>query len=914
MAARGATIAEDKAPSEGDEAWHALPEPDVIEALGTSRQGLATDEARDRLKRYGANRLKPPKRRGLLRRLLDQFNNVLIYVLMVAGAISLAIGEHVDALVIFAVVLINAAIGFVQEGKAEQALQAVMNMLAVTARVTRDGVEVLADATELVPGDIVSLQSGDRVPADLRLIETRSLSIQEAVLTGESEAAGKAVAAVSPTAPLGDRGCMAYSGTLVTYGRGVGVVVATGASTEMGRISAMLKDDKVISTPLIRQLEQFGRWLTLVIVALACATFAFGYFVRGFPPEEMFMVAVGIAVAAIPEGLPAILTIALAIGVSRMAQRNAIIRRLPAVETLGSVTVICTDKTGTLTHNEMTAQRIVWAEDEVALTGSGYRPEGDVLKGDAPVDALADPVLPRILRAGLLCSESRLEEQDGTWVTVGDPVEGALIAAAMKAGLDTGAEARQWARLDLVPFESERRYMASLNRAPGGQPVLFVKGAPETIIDMCADEAVVDGTRPLDRDAWLERAREIAESGRRLIAVAERTMSEADSEIGDLDGAQSLTLLGLFALVDPPRAEVATAIADCKSAGIGIKVITGDHAGTARAVATEIGVGGALLTGTEIDQMDDDTLRDRVLETDIYARTSPVHKLRLVEALQSLGAVTVMTGDGVNDAPALKRSDVGVAMGIKGTEVSKEAAEMVLADDDFSSITHAVREGRTVHDNITKAIAFILPTSFAAAALVIAAVLVGTALPITPVQILWINLVTTVTLALALGFERPERNIMRRPPRDPGEPILSAYLLWRIFLVSVVFLIGVFALFEWSLQRGASLDQARTVAVNAIVFFEVFYLFNTRKLQDSVFSYDGIFGSRACLIAVAVVIALQMVFTFAPGFGVLFKAAPLDLTTFAVLILAASSVFWIVEAEKAIARRLAGKPAAQPAR
>jgi magnesium-transporting ATPase (P-type) len=886
-------------------AWHAEPALAVLAAVGSTRAGLASAEAARRLAEVGRNLLPPPRRRGPLERFLRQFHNLLIYVLLAAGAVTALLGHWVDTGVIVGVVVVNAVIGFLQEGKAERALEAIRGMLSLHARVLRDGHRREVPAEELVPGDIVVLASGDKVPADLRLLEVRSLRIDEAVLTGESVPVEKGLDPVPPGALLGDRACMAFSGTLVTYGQGVGVVTATGAGTEIGRISALLAGVEELTTPLLRQMAVFAQWLTWAILAIAAFAFGFGTLLRGYTAAEMFLAAVGLAVAAIPEGLPAIMTITLAIGVQRMARRNAIIRRLPAVETLGSVTVICSDKTGTLTRNEMTAQQVLTSDATFQVSGAGYAPHGGfVLDGrDAPV--AEHPELIDIGRIASLCNDASLHADGGEWHLNGDPTEGALVTLAMKAGLDPAFEREALPRTDAIPFESEHRFMASLHHDHAGNAIVFLKGAPEVVLGFCAWERRVGEAAPLHRALWLQRADAAAAAGMRLIAIAmrlegqRRVLTFADVEAGDF------TLLAVVGIADPPRDEAIDAVAACRSAGIGVKMITGDHAGTAQSIGARLGLGEQLhvVTGAELEALDDASLAAVAERAQVFARASPEHKLRLVQALQSSGAVVAMTGDGVNDAPALKRADVGVAMGRKGTEAAKEAAEMVLADDNFASIVAAVEEGRTVYDNLRKAIVFILPTNGGEAGMVLVAILLGLVLPITPAQILWVNMITAVTLALAIAFERPEADIMTRAPRDPRAPLLSGFLLWRIAFVSALLVTGSLGMFLWEQARGVSLETARTAAVNVLVMGEIVYLFNCRHLRRSVLNREGLLGNRFVLFAVGLLIVFQLLFTYLPVVQGLFGTAALDLSAWARITTFGLAMFLIVEAEKQLMRR-----------
>lgn len=895
-------------------AWHALAVEDALAKLESDRGGLKESEAQTRLKKYGPNRLKPPRRRGPLMRFLLQFHNVLIYVLLAAAGITALLGHWIDTGVILAVVIINSVIGFIQEGKAEQALEAIRKMLSLEATVIREGKRQAINAEQLVPGDVVLLRSGDKVPADIRLIEMRELRIDEAMLTGESVPAEKDIEPLEEKASLGDRHCIAYSGTLVTSGQGLGVVVETGNSTEIGRISEMVSETQEITTPLIRQMDTFGRFLSLVIVAVAGLAFVFGTFIAGQKMIDMFLAAVALAVAAIPEGLPAIMTIVLAIGVRRMAARNAIIRRLPAVDTLGALTVICSDKTGTLTRNEMTVTQVVTAAGACAVQGVGYQPEGRLERDGREVSGKDDSELRELALAGFLCNDADLRERDGQWTPEGDPMEGALITLGLKTGLDVEAERKTWPTLDTIPFESKNRFMATLHRREGQEDgIIFVKGAPEKLLDMCATQRRDDKDEPLDAARWRKAAEELASQGRRVLAAAVRPADPRQQTL-DFNQLQSgLTLLGLYGIIDPPREEAIRAVKTCHEAGIRVVMITGDHALTARAIGKQLGIGDGetAMTGIELDQLDEKVLLETAKKVDVFARVSPEHKLRLVQALQSLGHVAAMTGDGVNDAPALKRADVGIAMGIKGTEVSKEAAEMVLTDDNFASIAHAIEEGRTVYDNLRKSILFILPTNGGEGLTILAAILLSRSLPLTPVQVLWVNMITAVTLALALAFEPPESDVMKRAPRSPKSNLLTPYFLWRITFVSVILWVGTFGAFLLMRARGeglsgaddeANLLMARTVAVNTLVMFEAFYLLNCRFIMNPVLRMKDLLGSRFVLMAIALVVGFQMLFTYAPVMQKLFGTTAIGIREWILILAISISVYVLVEIEKAVMR------------
>lgn len=836
--------------------WHAVPVAEALARLESNEAGLRVPDAARRLTEQGPNRLPSEPPRSALRRFLAQFANVLIYMLLAAAAVTAVLGHPTDSAVILGVVLINAIIGFVQEGRAERALEAIRGMLTPTASVLREGRRMTLDAAELVAGDIVLLEAGDRVPADLRITRSRGLRIEEAVLTGESVPVEKNAEPVALEAVLGDRAAMAFSGTLVVAGSGAGVVVATGRATELGRISGLIGGVAQVSTPLLRQMDTFARGVTAVVLIASALIFAFAWLVRGFGAEEALLAVVGIAVAAIPEGLPAVLTITLAIGVRRMAARHAIIRHLPAVETLGAVSIICSDKTGTLTRNEMMVEAAETTAGRIAIAGEGYAPTGTVTLGGEPPPPDVAALLAELARAAALCNNAALrEEPGGTWTVSGDPMEGALLAFAARAGETSETSHIRFPRRDEIPFDSRHRFMATLH-AGHEDAFACVKGAPERLLAMCDRQRGLAGEQPLDASAWHARAESLAAGGMRVIAVATRGCPHSTDTLTPEMVESGLVLVGLLGLIDPPRDEAVAAVAECQAAGIRVKMITGDHAATAGAIARVVGLRGVgdVVTGDEIDRLDDAALRTRARQADVFARTSPEHKLRLVEALQAEGGVVAMTGDGVNDAPALKRADVGVAMGRKGTEAAKEASEMVLADDNFATLAAAVREGRTVYENLRKVIAWTLPTNGGEALTIVAAILLGLTLPLTPVQILWVNMVTAVTLGLVLAFEPAEAGIMRRPPRPPREPLLSGLLVWRIVFVSILFALAVFAMSAWSEWRGLPLDAARTAAVNTLVVLEIAYLFSVRDNHGASLTWRGAMGTPVVLVGVGAVI------------------------------------------------------------
>ncbi|MFN3255263.1 MAG: cation-transporting P-type ATPase [Ilumatobacter sp.] len=872
----------------------------VLDSIGSDRGGLSTDEAARRLVRDGPNRLPNATREHLLVRIFRHVHDVLIYVLLVAAVVTALLGHWIDSMVIFGVVVINAAIGFVQEGKAEEALEGIRKMLSLDARVRRDGQWTHVDAEMLVPGDVVRLRSGDRVPADVRLFETTNLQIEESALTGESVATSKHPDAVDDDAGIGDRSGMAFSGTLVTAGRGVGVVTATGTATEIGRINTMIGEVETLATPLTRQMATFGKQLSLAIVVLATIVFASGALLHDTAYSELFLAAIGFSVAAIPEGLPAILTITLAIGVQRMAGRNAITRKLNAVETLGSVTVICSDKTGTLTKNEMTARRAVTRAHRYDIDGTGYTPTGTVsIDGIATsLDERAD--LAALVEALAVANDSVVIESDGRWVVDGEPTEGALRTLALK----TGFESAEYRRVAVVPFESEHKLMATIDDAPDRGRVMLVKGAPDRLLDRATTQLGSDGTLQTLHRAWWEREiDELSGEGLRVLAAARR-LAGPDQNSMTLDDVDDLVFLGLVGIVDPPRPEAIEAIATCRGAGIAVKMITGDHAGTASAIGSEMGIGDrrSAISGAELEVASDDELRDIVRHHDVFARTSPEHKLRLVTALQANGEVVAMTGDGVNDAPALKRADVGVAMGIKGTEATKEAAEIVLTDDNFASIEQAVEEGRTIYDNLRKSVLFILPTNAAEALVIVVAVVVGFDLPLTPTQILWVNMVTAVTLAMALAFEPPEPGIMHRPPRASRSSILDRYFLWRIAFVGTLVGGATIAVFSLAGHDGDDVAVARTVAVNTLVFGQICYLFSARFLRAASYLPSHLLANPVAWVAVGVLSLLQLGFVYLPFMNTTFETTPIGWSGWIIPGVIGLGVFAAVEVEKAVMR------------
>lgn len=897
--------------------WHTLEHAAVVAALEADpTHGLSDDEVTRRLAQYGENRLPEPQHPGVLRRFFAQLNNPLIYVLLLASAVTALLGHWLDMTVILGVVLLNAVLGVVQEGKAAQAMEALKHMLVPHAQVLRAGAMQHVPSQALVPGDVVLLQAGDRVSADLRLLRAHQLAVDESMLSGESLAARKATEAVAADAPLGERRGMAYAGTLVTQGQASGMVVATGIHTELGRISAMLEHVSPLDTPLLRQIDAFARRLTFIILALALVAFLVGYGLRGIPLAETFMLAVGLAVAAIPEGLPAVLTIALAIGVQRMARRKAIVRRLPAVEALGSVTVICTDKTGTLTCNRQTAVHLLTPQASYRVEGLGYNPHGRIVADESPgssqgagsaveLDANPNENVGTLLLAGVLCNDASLliyavsaEDEsddlgdeisdDRRFQVLGDPIEGALLVLARKYGLEPEQLRETWPRVDVHPFDAATRMMTSLHRSPQGQEHVFVKGAPEVILARVCDA-------PQQIHQTLER---MAAEGLRLLAFAEQ--ARAGGEVIGEQADKDLHWLGVVGFIDPPREGVLEAVQICQAAGIRVKMITGDHALTAGAIARSLGIGGAevrVVQGAQLEQADAAQLAEWARTVDVFARTSPEHKLLLLRALQDAGEVVAMTGDGVNDAPSIKAADVGIAMGLGGSEVAREASVIVLADDNFATIAAAVHEGRGVYDNLQKGILFLLPTSFGQAMLMLMALLLGVSAAITPVQVLWVNMFTSVNLAVALVLEHPEAGVMQRPPRSPRASLLSGRVWWRILLVAGVMLFGSYGMYSLMLAQGEALEVARTAALNTLVLMECAYLFNARYLNQPVLNRAGLLGNRWVWVVIGPLLLLQLAITYLPFMNTLLGTAPLAPQVWLWMVGAALSLFLLVELE-----------------
>lgn len=903
------------APSVERPMWHARSAGQVVDSLDTDGSaGLTGEQAAQRLREHGPNELTVTRGPGLLRRIASQFHQPLVYVLLVAVVVTAALQEWVDAVVILAVVLVNATIGYVEESRARSALDALAKSMTQEALVVREGDEHRIEARELVPGDLVLVRSGDKVPADLRLVRSRALRVDESALTGEAVPAGKGVEPVTSGVPLGDRSSMAFASTVVTFGQGAGVVVATGDRTELGRVSTMLAGVVELDTPLTRRINEFSRLLITAILALAALTFALGL-VRGMDRVETFMAAVALTVAAIPEGLPAAMTIILAIGVGRMARRRAIIRKLPAVETLGSTTVICSDKTGTLTANEMTVTALVSGGATYRVSGVGYDPTGEVLRGGNPIGDEPPEALRELLRCGMLCNDAHLvadedaDASEGTavpsWRIEGDPTEGSLLVAAHKVGLHPDVELAALPRIDEIPFESEHQYMATLHaRTDAVGRIVYLKGSVERVLARCSDELTPDGSvGPLDADTVVREVERMASDGLRVLAFARLVLDGPVDEIDHADVDHGLTLLGLQGMIDPLRPEVLESVQTCRDAGISVRMITGDHPVTAVAIATQLGItkdtaGSGAVTGSQLEATDDDELAEVVRSTTVFARVSPEQKLRLVNALQEEGHVVAMTGDGVNDSPALKQADIGVAMGRQGTDAAKDASDMILTDDNFASIRAAIEEGRGTYDNLVKFITWTLPTNLGEALVVLIAIVLAVDLPITPVQILWINMSTAVFLGLMLAFEPKEPGIMQRNPRDPGEPVLSRGLLFRIVMVGTLLVGAAFGLFAVERAAGASLEAARTVAVTTFVVVELAYLFNCRSLREPL-STIGAFSNRWVWIGAATMLASQMAIIYLPVGQLLFDTEAIGLDSWLRIALSGVAVHLVVSAELA---------------
>jgi len=874
--------------------WHAIDLQEVLKRLEVSEEGLTSEEAARRLEEVGPNALEMEESSGPLRLLLRQVRNPLIYLLAGATVLSLFIGHVIDAAVIIGVIVLNTLLGFIQEWRAEGALAALRRLASPHARVLRDGRPKEIDAAEVVPGDILFLETGDRVAADARLLSAEELQVDESAFTGESEPVSKNPEVVDQNTPVADRKNMVYMSTSVTGGRGRAVVVATGMRAEIGKIAAQVRATGREETPLQKRLHKLG--IVLGIAGITLAAFVFGLgLLRGYKLMEMLMFSVAVAVSAIPEGLPAVISVTLALGVRRMAARNAIIRRLSAVETLGSTTVICSDKTGTITKNQMTV-KMIWAGGRTyELTGDGYNPEGEIKAKDGDkIEELPDD-LKKLLEIGLYCNNAAVKEKEGQWVVEGNPSEGALIVAAMKARLEKASEKEE--RLSEIPFSSEAKYMATLHPdTESGGRVAYIKGAPEKIMEFCS-HVLKDG-QPVELNDELRK--EIEKINEELASKALRVMAGAYREIQGKDKLersdveQGLILAGFWGMLDPPREESIKAVKEAREAGIRPVMITGDHAVTALAIAKKVGIvnGGKVVTGQEIDEMEKPALARAALEQGVFARVTPAHKLKILESLKAQGQVVAMTGDGVNDAPALKGADIGVAMGISGTEVAKEAADMILTDDNFATIVHAVEEGRIIYNNLRRVIFFLLSTNLGEILTLMAALIIGLDLPLTAVMVLWVNLVTDGACTVPLGVEPGHKDILKQPPRNPKEFIINRIIALRMALLTPIMAAGTIGMF-WFAKENGGLEYARTIAFTTLAAFQWFQAFNARSTFNSIFSV-GLFTNRWLLLGVGVAIILQIGAVHLPMGQTLFGTTGLSFSDWILIVLVSSSI-WVAD-------------------
>jgi len=886
--------------------WHNIKASEVAKILGVSTEtGLSSAEVEVKTEKYGKNILTKKKRESAFVRFLLQFHQPLIYILLAATVVTFFLDEYVDSAVIFGVVLINAIIGYIQETKALKAIDALEGSLASKSAVIRNGKKQVIDAIDIVPGDVVLLRSGDKFPADIRLFELRDMQVDESALTGESVPVQKHIDPVASDNVLGDRFCMGFSSTNVTYGQGRGIVVATGDYTEVGKIQKSIAGAQDLETPLTLKIKSFSQLLLWVIIGLSLILILVGL-VRGESFGEIFMVAVALAVGAIPEGLPVAVTIMLALGVSKMAKRKAIIRKLVAVETLGSTNVICSDKTGTLTENQMTVQKVFAGGKYFDVTGLGYKPEGTIELDGKPVDLKLHKSLSLCLKAGLLCNDSGLKEKNGAWMIEGEPTEGALLVSGLKAGFKIEELENSLPRLSSIPFESEYQYMATLHG--GDQHIIFMKGASEAILERCSEMYDEKGELiPLDKNKILEKVEELAAQGLRVLGFAMKIPSMELERVDHEDTGSEMIFLGVQGMIDPPRKEAIEAVALCQKAGIDVKMITGDHAITAASIADQIGLQGQrengmlkALNGKELQLLENGEFADAAESVAVFARVSPDQKLRLVKALQGRGKIVAMTGDGVNDGPALKQANIGVAMGITGTDVAKDASDMVLTDDNFSSIEGAVEEGRSVFDNLTKFIVWTLPTNLGEGLVVLAAVVIGYQLPILPVQLLWINMTTAILLGLMLAFEPKEPGIMDRPPRPAEQPILTFDLIMRTLLVGTLIMIAAFGLYIYEVDYlNQSHSYGQTVATSVFIFMEAAYLFNCRSTVRPL-EEIGFFTNKWIFFGIAAMTFFQLLYIYTPVMNTLFNSSPLQMDTWWRIIAVSVALFVIVTIEKRI--------------
>lgn len=898
--------------------WYQLSVEETFQGLGAGDTGLTSGEAKARLERYGYNELKF-KKPSVIMRFLRQFHSPLVYILLAAAAMTGVLtlrGEDMlsDTGVILGVVILNAILGFVQEGKTEAALEALQKMIVPECTVFRDGEQKVVPTRELVPGDVVILSGGDRIPADLRLFFTKGVAADEAALTGESVPVGKDTEPVArPDLSPGDQRCIAFSGTFLARGAARGVVVATGEGTEFGKIAIMVKRTRKVETPLQRKIAAFTRTLMILILSLGAINFGLGYFF-GFDLVYSFLTSVALIVAAIPEMLPMIVTAILALAAAAMVKRNALIRRLPAAETLGCATVICSDKTGTLTRDEMTVLRIYAGGKSYEVKGVGYEPRGEFISGNEGkvIEPASEQVLVETLKAGYFCNDTTLTQEEGRYHVIGDPTEGALVVSAAKAGI-----IEKLPRLDEVPFESEKMYMATLHEGQG-QNVLYVKGSPERVLEMCQDQLTDRGVEPLKREEILSRGEEMARGALRVLGMAYKVVPREETSLGVVD-MRGLTFLGLQGMIDPPREEAIEAVSKCKSAGIRSVMITGDHVLTATAVACQLGIVGDgqddALTGEELFRMSDEELYEVVGRVSVYARVAPEHKLRIARQLQKRDEIVAMTGDGVNDAPALKTADIGIAMGITGTEVSKEASSMILTDDNFASIVGAVEEGRHAWNNLEKAILYTLPTNGGQALLVMGAILVAPfvalfamRLPLEPIQILWINLFDSVFLTMPLMMEPKEKGLLDALPRDPKEKIANSLFFERVGLVSVAMAITGFLIY-WNFGHLALatdnilLTEAQTATLMAVVFVHVGYIMTARSTFESAFTFSP-FSNKWILGGVAITIITDLAIVYVPALNNVFRTAPFPAEWWPFVAIGLPVGFLVPELEKLVRRQL----------
>ncbi|MCS3424036.1 cation-transporting P-type ATPase [Rahnella sp. Lac-M11] len=888
--------------------WYQISSNDAMSRLETSEAGLNPQVAAERLKEFGPNALPEKPTKSALMRFLAHFNDVLIYILLAAAVVTGAMGHWVDTLVILGVAVINAMIGFLQENSAEKSLKSIQNMLSSQAVVIRDGQIQTINADQLVPGDIVQLRPGDKIPADLRIVSAHNLQVEEAILTGESTVVTKTARTIDDEVMIGDRHNLLFSGTMISGGTATGVVYATGKDTELGHINQMMSSIEPQRTPLLQQIDKLGKGIFALILLMMAFLFVFAFILRDMPLGELLLSLISLAVASVPEGLPAIISIILSLGVQSMARNHAIIRKLPTVETLGSMTVICSDKTGTLTMNEMTVKAVILADRAYNVEGESYQPRGRIVDATTQqqIDVINTPVLNTFITAVDLCNDSQLIQDDkGHWGITGGPTSGALKVLAAKCTLNTG----KIESLDKIPFDSKHKYMSTLQRIDG-KTQLFVTGAPDVLFSLATFELTENGVQPFRREYWEEEMARYARQGLRMVAAAFRDEPEINGDLSHDDLQQGLVFAGIAGMMDPPRPEAIDAIAQCQQAGIRVKMITGDHQETAMAIGKMLGIGnsGDSITGNELEHMDDAELAVAASQYDIFARTSPEHKLRLVKALQENGEVVGMTGDGVNDAPALKQADVGIAMGIKGTEVTKEAADMVLTDDNFATIASAVKEGRRVYDNLKKTILFILPTNLAQGLLIILAILAGAVIPLTPVQILWMNMATSTTLSFGLAFEPAEKGMMRRRPREPGQHVLDLHAVWRIAFVGILIACSAFILEAWMQPLGYSSDLIRTVLLQTLVTAQWVYMFNCRVMDRFPLSRE-VFVNKGLWIVSGVLLVLQLALIYLPVMNHLFGTVPLPLKFWGITLLVGAMIFVIVEIEKWLVNRFIRKKA-----